>query len=243
MMAGMTPLPGRPQAVLLDAGGVLLLPSSAVIARSLADLGLRIDAERVARAHYGGVAALDASEASAIIGGPSDAFVSAFVAELVPQASQRAAASEVLGALFAGPAIRLWTDVVPGTTDGLRRLAASGIPLAVVSNSDGSVGELLRRAGVCQVGAGDGVPVRAVVDSSLVGMEKPDPAIFRIGLRAVGVEDPAAVIHVGDSVRADVAGARAAGVVPLHFDPLATCAHRDHQHVTGLGAVADLVTR
>ena len=37
---------------------------------------------------------------------------------------------------------------------------------------------VLRRSGVCQVGPGAGVAVRCVVDSHVVGVAKPDPAIF-----------------------------------------------------------------
>ena len=48
-------------------------------------------------------------------------------------------------------------------------------------------------------------------------------------------------VHVGDSVHADVEGARAAGVTPVHFDPYGLCKAQGHEHAASLVAVADLV--
>ena len=50
--------------------------------------------------------------------------------------------------------------------------SASGLPVIAVSNSDGTAERSLERAGLRDL-------FRAVVDSHLVGAEKPDPAIFR----------------------------------------------------------------
>jgi putative hydrolase of the HAD superfamily len=44
-----------------------------------------------------------------------------------------------------------------------------------------------------------------------VGCGKPDPIIFREAARRAGV-DPAAIVHVGDELDTDVAGARAIGM-------------------------------
>lgn len=84
------------------------------------------------------------------------------------------------------------------------------------------------------------MPVAAVVDSAVVGVAKPDPRIFDIALARAGVS-AACAIHVGDSVRADVEGARAAGVRPFHFDPYELCEASDHDHVRSLLEVAKLV--
>ncbi len=43
------------------------------------------------------------------------------------------------------------------------------------------------------------------------GVAKPDPALFAVALREAGVE-PSRMVHVGDSLEFDVAGARNAGV-------------------------------
>lgn len=58
--------------------------------------------------------------------------------------------------------------------------------------------------------------VQHVVISGEVGCKKPDPRIFLDLLDRIGL-DPAAVVHVGDAPE-DVAGARAAGVVPIRIE-------------------------
>ena len=52
----------------------------------------------------------------------------------------------------------------------------------------------------------------------MVGVEKPDPAIFHGVLDAAGIE-PADAVHVGDFYTLDVVGARAAGMTPVLLDP------------------------
>jgi putative hydrolase of the HAD superfamily len=77
------------------------------------------------------------------------------------------------------------------------------------------------------------VPVSAIVDSALIGAEKPDPRIFAAALQAAGSPAERAV-HVGDSVWFDVEGAVAAGVRAVHFDPQRLCQDRAHEHVASL---------
>jgi putative hydrolase of the HAD superfamily len=118
----------------------------------------------------------------------------------------------------------------------------------VVSNSDGTVEAELRRLGVCYAANGTeapkavGVPVGIVVDSAVVGVAKPDPAIFRIALDALGLPGDGTVLHVGDSLRFDVGGALAAGLQPVHLDPYGFCAEPDgHPHIRSLTGLLDLI--
>jgi putative hydrolase of the HAD superfamily len=135
----------------------------------------------------------------------------------------------------------VWRQQVRGSIEGLHHLSAAGLKLGIVSNSDGTVEEQLRRGRICQVGEGLGVPVLAIIDSGKVGVSKPAADIFRHALEPLGVE-PEQALYVGDSVYYDVRGARAAGLVPVHFDPYALCSERsDHAHVTRLAEVAQLV--
>jgi len=139
-----------------------------------------------------------------------------------------------LQALFSAGNLELWRQRVSGSVEGLQRLKRQGHRLAIVSNSDGTVEEQLRRGEICQVGEGLGVPVLAIIDSGVVGVSKPAAEIFRHAIEPLGVE-AAACIYVGDTVRYDVMGARAAGIRPLHFDPYALCPQReDHAHVRRL---------
>src|SRR5918999_2816302 len=86
----------------------------------------------------------------------------------------------------------------------LRELRAGGLRLAVASNWDASLPEVLERAGLREL-------VDAVVASAAVGAAKPDPALFHAALDAVGAT-PAEALHVGDSLERDVGGARSAGL-------------------------------
>ena len=61
--------------------------------------------------------------------------------------------------------------------------------------------------------------IDALVVSERVGVSKPDPAIFVAALEALQC-DAAETVMVGDSWAADIAGARAAGIRPIWFNPL-----------------------
>ncbi len=83
-----------------------------------------------------------------------------------------------------------------------------------------------------------------VVDSAVVGVAKPDPAIFSIALDALGVPASRTVLYVGDSLRYDVAGAVAAGLQPVHLDPHGFCPlPSGHPHVRSLAELARILER
>ena len=226
------------EAVVLDVGGVLLLPHPEPVAAALAKIDCVIDPATAVRAHYAGVRALDEAAASSEAGRRyHEAYARAV--GVPDEALERAV--DVLHALWVGPSPELWRQPVPGSLDGLRRLAGTGRQLAIVSNSDGTVEGLLSTHQICQIGAGAGVPVCAIVDSAIVGVAKPDARIFHALVERAGIV-PERAVYVGDTVRYDVSGARAAGLHPLHLDPYADCASRDdHPHVRSLDDVARLL--
>lgn len=125
-------------------------------------------------------------------------------------------------------------ELYPDVSAVLAELAQRGLPLAVVSNWDPRLPELLDDLGL----AGRFV---AVVSSSSVGIEKPDPRLFAAAVEALGVE-PERVLHVGDSRRHDVEGAEAAGLRALHLDrrPGATT-DLEAGRIAGLGAFLEIV--
>jgi putative hydrolase of the HAD superfamily len=107
---------------------------------------------------------------------------------------------DVLEALLAS--IRF--NAYPEVPEALARLRAGGARLAVVSNWDVSLHDVLERTGLRPL-------VDAVVISAEVGAAKPQPAIFHAALERLGAT-AADALHVGDSLELDVAGARAAGL-------------------------------
>jgi putative hydrolase of the HAD superfamily len=134
----------------------------------------------------------------------------------------------------------VWRQLLLDNVEGFHRIVASGMPVAVVSNNNGTAEEQLRLFGVCQVGPGPLPGITIVVDSTLVGVAKPDPAIFRPALEALGTA-PANTLYVGDTVHADVHGATAAGMPVVQLDPYDLHTDFDHARLPNVGALADLL--
>jgi len=218
----------RIEAVFLDAGGVLNLPAPAEAARFLAAHGADGSLEAISRCHYAGMLAYDDAASS----DDSPAYLTGFLAAAgLP--------GDLAGAFVAAIREAGWQPAIRSSLDALPELARRA-RLAIVSNSDGTVERRLAAAGVLQVGEGPGVRVDAVIDSGAVGVAKPDPRIFDFALAACGVA-PEAAVHVGDSRRADVEGALAAGIRPLHLDPYGLCPDRSHEHLRTLGEVLEVL--
>jgi putative hydrolase of the HAD superfamily len=228
-------------AILLDAGGVLLFPEPDLLLPPLRAAGLSPDLAALERAHYAAMVGQDLARVPPAAGTWWRDYLSGYVAACGVAGDR---CDEVAGQVVAATRGTAWTHVGAGATDGLRALAALGLPMGIVSNSDGTVQAELRRLGVCYAPGGPdgdaaGVRVGVVVDSAVAGVAKPDPAIFRIALDALGVSASRTVLHVGDSVRYDVAGAIAAGLQPVHLDPHGFCPAPDgHRHVRTLTELA-----
>jgi putative hydrolase of the HAD superfamily len=92
----------------------------------------------------------------------------------------------------------------PDVTPALEALRGRGCRLLVVSNWDCSLAGWLAEAGLAGF-------FEAVVSSGATGVAKPAPGIFERALELAGAR-PDEVVHVGDSLDNDVAGARSAGL-------------------------------
>ncbi len=92
----------------------------------------------------------------------------------------------------------------------LDRCAERGIALAVVSNWDVSLHDVLAQLGWTE-------RFEAVITSAELGVAKPDPRPFLTALRLLDVA-PQHAVHVGDDLDADVRGAEAAGIRGLLLD-------------------------
>jgi putative hydrolase of the HAD superfamily len=216
-------------AILLDAGGVLLLPEPEAIRAALAPFGVAPDDAACHRAHYLWVNELDR------LGGVYRAVMDEMAAAALGVVEDQLA--EAARALAPLPSI---SAPAPGVLEALRLLEQTGVTLGIVSNSDGALEQRLHEYGVCSLSEGVGVRMAVIVDSGVVGIEKPDPGIFIIALDALCVP-PDRVLYVGDTVSKDVHGARAAGLHPVHLDPYGLCSDDSHQHIDSLAAVAVLV--
>jgi putative hydrolase of the HAD superfamily len=125
----------------------------------------------------------------------------------------------------------LWTRPIEGAREALDRILELGLRAACVSNSDGRAEMHLRDCGVR-----DGLEF--VVDSQVVGVEKPDPAIFAFALERLSTPADRA-LYVGDIVSVDAAGAAAAGLHAVLIDPAGDYAPAG---VPAIPAIAELPT-
>jgi len=222
----------RFDAVWLDAGGVLVLPDPTVLAPLLTYYGGSPDIDRHRRAHY---AAMAVKSAQGAVERDWREYDRAYARSVGVAERDLEEAAAVLGHTRTAA---LWRWPIAESLAALRALDASGMPLGVVSNASGQIEAVLRRSGVCQIGGGDGVEVRCIVDSHLVGVAKPDPAIFdHAGPHFPGIARDR-IAYVGDSVTMDIGGARAAGLHAILLDP-----HDDHPGAdfTRIRAVSELV--
>ncbi len=194
------------RAVLLDALGTLveLVPPWPALVRELDVRGVQVPEALAREAMLAEMAYYRAHHAEA-----GDA---AGLADL------RARCARVLGGALGEPARGLGAaDLLAAMMASLRfvaypeaervlgELRGRGVRLVVVSNWDVSLHEVLARTGLAAL-------VDGAVTSAEVGVAKPDPAIFAAGLEVAGGVAPGDALHAGDSLDADVAGARAAGL-------------------------------
>jgi putative hydrolase of the HAD superfamily len=229
-------------AVLIDVGGVLVLPADERVQGALDRIDVATEGLDFHRAHYAGIVALGDGPVGHHADGLTiwHAYNRAYASVCgVPDERLDEATAVLLEEFGKGD---IWRQPIPGAAAALAELADRRLGLAIVSNADGTVEDDLRKYGICQVGPGAGVPVGSILDSSLVGVAKPDAAIFERALETLGVPAERAV-HIGDTPAADVAGARAAGIRPVLVDPYDLHADADCLRVATLaGLVALLAT-
>lgn len=132
--------------------------------------------------------------------------------------------------------IRLWSRVFPETEPVLQRLQESGYVLGVISNSVGTIEQQLARAGL-------GSYFSFVLDSAVVGVEKPHPEIFQMALDRAGVS-PHEAVFIGDTYATDIGGARGAGIRGILIDRVAAYDDTvDCPRITSLDALEQALKR
>jgi putative hydrolase of the HAD superfamily len=102
-----------------------------------------------------------------------------------------------------------WNQMRPGTREALQRIGAK-YDLAVISNADGRIAQLLAGCGIADC-------FRTITDSGIVGHEKPHPAIFESALSSVAARAEHS-LYVGDVFSVDYQGASRAGMKAVLFD-------------------------
>jgi putative hydrolase of the HAD superfamily len=102
-----------------------------------------------------------------------------------------------------------WDVIRPGTAEQLLEIGER-YHIAVISNADGKIEDVLRRRGIAQC-------FRTITDSGLVGYEKPHPEIFLHALKSMNAA-PGESLYVGDVYSVDYLGATGAGMQAVLMD-------------------------
>ena len=102
-----------------------------------------------------------------------------------------------------------WDQIRPDTAEHLQKIGER-YRIAVISNADGRIGDVLHRCGIAHC-------FRTITDSGLVGYEKPHPKIFRQALKSMNAA-PEESLYVGDVYSVDYLGSTSAGMQAMLMD-------------------------
>lgn len=231
----MTPrLPQRISTVLFDVGNTLHHLDHAFIASTVSRHGKPVTATDVAIAEYAAKAAIDGRFRARAAGSDADRRFSYFEIILDALGVPANATAATLAELQAEDRREsLWRVMEPDTPRVISELRRRGFALAVVSNADGRISAALAARGTAP-------HFTAIVDSHLVGVEKPEARIFQIALEACAAQ-PSEAVYVGDIYEVDVRGARNAGIAPVLLDPLNRYGEVDCPRIAALAELIDLL--
>ena len=201
--------------VFFDAGNTILSLDYALITDVLRRHGFSVEREEVWRAECRARVALDPFLAAATVRESPEVFshyVRCICREMgIPWGEKAERLLTELGEI--NRRTNLWRGgAVPGAREVLEDLKESGYLLGVISNSDGRLEALLDEVGLTE-------HFSVIVDSRVVGFEKPDPRIFRWALERAAVS-PDQAVYVGDFYSLDVVGARRVGLDAILLDPI-----------------------
>lgn len=218
----------RPKAVLYDAGGTLVTMDPVRFGDIIEPIvGSRPPGDVLLEAHYRAMDAI--ARNSHLVGEGPATWWPWWLGQLLEYAGLEANPDAIRELAVSK---QLWRAPLPGALDGVQAVVDAGLQVAVVSNADGTVEQDLEAAGF-----GDFFNV--VIDSTLTGVSKPDPAIFTFALEALGVS-PEEAWYVGDSTLFDLQGAEAAGFGEFVLvDPLDLQDYRPH--VASVGQLPELL--
>jgi putative hydrolase of the HAD superfamily len=208
--------------VLLDMGGTLVGPSvsfGSVYHDVCRQLGLEVEPERIDRRIWEVWGEMDRAippgrDRYAHFAGGEDEYWTRFARRVLEQAAGielkdgfALRVTERIRDAFMTPSA--W-EVFPDVRPALERLIDDGARLAVVSNWDSRLPQVLEMLELAPY-------FEEVAVSHLEGVEKPDPRIFHRVLERLEI-GPEAAVHVGDVPELDLDGARAAGVECVLID-------------------------
>ncbi len=217
---------GQLRAIFFDAGNTLVYPRVEELAEALTQQGYPATAEDFFAAERQGKQQLDEWLWPQLRRGELPPKVDHFYwAAYLKAVVQGVGAPEAehprlmarIGQGFA--TITFWSRVYPETPPFLEKLRAQGYQLGVISNSIGTMEQQLQRVDLAR-------HFQVILDSAVVGAEKPHPEIFRVALERANVTASEA-LFVGDTYATDIGGAQLAGLRGVLIDRVGAYAKVD----------------
>lgn len=216
------------KAIFFDVGGTLVFPDEQRTLEPLAAKGLKPTSAQLFAAERDAKAALDRTLLRHAGNGVDKSYWDNYYSALLAQFDL--CDDELKQALIRrAQTSSNWTRLAADTRAVLQDLARE-YRLGIISNSDGGIAQLLTQLRIRDL-------FHSVVDSGVVGHQKPDPRIFEAALNALGVE-PAEALHLGDIYAVDYAGATSVGMKAILMDTAGVYRHTGLARVESLGELA-----
>ncbi len=226
-------MPSKLRAIFFDAGNTLIYPRTDQLAGDLTAQGFPATAEDFFAAERVGKSKLDEWLWPQIRHGEVPRTIDHYYwgEYLRALMEQIGAPEEARGQLMLRVAngfrdIKLWSCVFPETPPYLEDLRARGYFMGVISNSIGTMEEQLARLDLARY-------FHTVLDSAVVGVEKPHPEIFRLALQRAGVA-PGETLFVGDTYSTDMGGAQLAGIHGVLIDRVGAYPNAESPRIVSL---------
>ena len=228
-------------AITFDAGGTMIYcdPSPGEIyAHHLSRLGRPVRAKEVGPVFREAWADMQrrtvpGQDRYSSVAGGELAWWGAFVREVLRRLDHDAPWEPLLDDLFAAFCDASVWKVYPETVDTLDTLANHGIRLAVISNWDRRLPEILRKLDLVE-------KFETITVSSIEGVEKPSSRIFHRTLERLGISADE-TLHVGDSPLEDYRGAEKAGLGAALIDRHELFVDEPYRRITSLEELLDLL--
>lgn len=199
---------GRPRGLIFDYGGTLDQPGRHwfnVLWEAASELGLRLSKEQYREAYVYGERTL--AKQRIIL--PDDNFYDLLLKKVQLQFDYLVQNSILPARDYAEDIRRVADRCYQAILDQMSQTRAilqelsKRYPLVLVSNFYGNIHAVLDDLGLSQY-------FNDIIESAVVGVRKPDPQIFRLGVEALGMQ-PGEVCVVGDSFSKDIQPAQAIG--------------------------------
>ena len=230
------------RAIFFDAGNTLIFPRIEELAQELTAQGYPATVEDFRAADRQGRAKLDEILWPLLRQGQLprtvdhvywNEYLRALMEQVHVPEAKRKDVTDRLGARFRE--VNFWSRVFPETPVFLDSLRARGYYLGVISNSMGWIEEQLGNVGLAR-------RFDTILDSAVVGIEKPHPGIFRLALERAGVR-AAEAIFVGDTYATDIGGAQLAGLRGVLFDFIGAYPDADCPRIRSLQELDQVLER